>query len=44
MQQQTISIAEASTTQTLSLNNYPKGRYVITIDGAVKLQKQFLVQ
>lgn len=44
MQQQMISIAETSTTQTLSLTNYPKGRYVITIDGAVKLQKQFLVQ
>lgn len=44
MQQQIISITGRSVTQTLSLSNYQKGRYIIAIDGAVKMQKQFLIQ
>ena len=44
MQQQTTSINASSVTQTLLLSNYPKGRYIITIDGVVKMEKQFLVQ
>jgi hypothetical protein len=41
---QTIAINGGSLSQTVSLNNWQKGIYILEISGPVKLQKQFIIQ
>ncbi|MGN6402591.1 MAG: T9SS type A sorting domain-containing protein, partial [Flavisolibacter sp.] len=41
---QSIVGNNGSISQTLSLNNWQKGIYVLEISGPVKLQKQFIIQ